>query len=264
MLQGIYETFRDNDHYPLFWESQDVCCLPHFHSGLEVAYVKRGRVDAIINGRPVSAGSGELLISSCYAVHSYLKDCSSECILLIVPQGFIPLYAPIFAKKVFAYPISRDTSPDGEVYHCLKMLLAFRECSEQNENLVRSYIYVIIGLLIRSVGLTDTPEKGGPSEEVLAYLQDNYRCPVSLEALSHRFGYSKYRFSRIFNQSVGCTLTQYVDSLRSRHAANLLRESDSPMLEIAMSSGFDSVRTFYRSFKLCFGMTPTQYRKSHQ
>lgn len=219
-------------------------------------------MDAMVNGQAFLMQAGQLLMVPSYTVHAYLKNETAKSIILIVPLEFIPLYAPLISKKIFSRSISGDKSLNDEILHCLKMLLTLAECSEQNENLVRSYIYVILGLLTQGIGLADTPEDEFLSKNILMYLQNNYLFPITLESLSRRFGYSKYRFSHIFNQSVGCTLAQYVGSLRARHAANLLRESDAPLLEIAPNSGFDSVRTFYRSFKNCFGMTPTEYRKT--
>lgn len=262
MLQSMYEIDRDSDRYPVYWECGDPRCLPHFHNSLEFAYAARGRTDAVMGGRTVTIEEGELLLVSGCTVHGYLNNRGSRVLMLIVPLGFIPLYAPFFASKVFSRPKTADPALNGEVLHCLRRLLALGQCGEQNENLVRSYIYVVLGLLIQSVGLTEASAGQTLSQDVLLYLQSSYRRPLSLDDVSRHFGYSKYRFSHIFNRSVGCSLTQYLDSLRSRHAANLLRESDTPLLDVAMSSGFDSMRTFYRSFKSCFGMTPSQYRRS--
>ena len=35
------------------------------------------------------------------------------------------------------------------------------------------------------------------------------------------------------------------------------------MLDIALGVGFECLRTFYRSFKSCYDMTPSQYIKAH-
>lgn len=263
MTQGMYEIYRDNDRYPVFWDGEACNCFPHFHSSLEFSYTAEGSENAMINGHNFSIRAGQLFMVSSFAAHSYTKTNSkARIITLIVPLEFIPLYAPLFSKKIFAKCLSDDIDLNREVLHCLKMILALGKIQEQNENLIRSYIYVILGLLIQKVGLIDTSKDKFLSKDILVYLQNNYLCPISLESISKKFGYSKYRFSHIFNQNIGCTLAQYIASLRARHAANLLRESDSSLLEIAMNSGFDSVRTFYRSFKNCFGMTPTEYRRS--
>ncbi len=262
-VQGLYETCRDNDRYPVFWEGRRLNCMPHFHSSVEVGYVTAGKVQAKIGGRscPVEAGR-MFLVSSC-TPHAYSAGRDSSVILLIVPLGFIPLYAPLLSKKVFSKSVSSDAFLNSEALHCLRMLLVLGKCSEENENIIRSYIYVILGLAIRRVGLSDTAPAGKfLLRDILLYLQDHYLCPVTLEQIAKKFGYSQYRFSHIFNRCLGCTLTQYVESLRARHAATLLRESDAPLMEIALDSGFNSIRTFYRCFKTSFGMTPTKYRES--
>lgn len=261
MLQSLYEIGRDSDRYPVYWECSNPRCLPHFHNSLELAFVIEGKTEAMMAGHPVSIDEGELFLVSGYTAHAYLNNNGTRAILLIVPLGFIPLYAPLFARKVFSREKTADRALNGEVFHCLRRLLTLGQCCEQNENLVRSYIYVILGLLIQSIGLVEVSEEKALSQNVLLYLQNSYRFPLSLEELSRRFGYSKYRFSHVFNKSVGCSLTQYLGSLRAQYAANLLRESDAPLLDIAMNSGFDSLRTFYRNFKSCYGMTPTQYRR---
>ena len=258
----LYETCRENDVYPIYWEGEHCGCMPHFHSSIELFYVTAGEVKAFVNGKPFQVKSGQVFLISSYDAHSYCKVSGASSLMLIVPLNFVPLYAPLLAKKAFSSSLSENPGLNGEILHCLKKIFACGKCCGQNENIVKSYIYVILGLVIKEIGLRDIEQDNFIFKNILVYLQGNYLSRVSLDLLAKRFGYSKYRFSHIFNESLGCTITQYVNSLRSRHAANLLRESDMPLLDVAMSSGFDSVRTFYRSFKNCYGITPTQYRKA--
>lgn len=264
MIQGMYQFCNDNGRFPSCWESRNIGCMPHFHSSVEFVYVTEGEVGAMFNGRQLSIRAGQFFLVSSYSAHSYRSSESSRyhSIVMVVPLNFVPLYAPLLSKKVFSQCLSGDAVLNGEALHCLRMILSLGPCDDENENLTRSYIYVILGLAIHRIGLEDTPQDRFLSKKVLIYLQDNYLSPITLDSLSKEFGYSKYRFSHIFNQYLGCSLTQYLDSLRARHAANLLRMSDAPLLEIAMNSGFDSVRTFYRSFKKNYSMTPTHYRQT--
>jgi AraC-like DNA-binding protein len=261
MVPSMHELYRDSGRYPVYWEFDGPQCLPHFHNSLEFTLTLEGCTEAMFCGKSVLLQPGDLFLVSGLTAHGYKRGNRSHVIMLIVPMEFIPLYAPMFSRKVFASVKTSKKSVTDEVLHCLRRLLAIGQCDESSENLVRSYIYVILGLLIREVGLVDASDEKALSQSVLLYLQNNCLSKITLEDLSRRFGYSKYRFSRTFNQSVGCSLTQYVGALRARHAANLLRETDLPLIEICMNSGFDSLRTFYRSFKNTFGITPTQYRK---
>jgi AraC-like DNA-binding protein len=121
-----------------------------------------------------------------------------------------------------------------------------------------------MGLLIQESGLTELSNNRTISlaQEILIYLQDNYLKPVTLKDTALHFGYSKSRFSHIFNEYFDCTLVDYINGLRSRHALKLLQESDITVTEIGLSCGFDSTRTFYRAFSKTFSCTPGEYRKS--
>ena len=77
------------------------------------------------------------------------------------------------------------------------------------------------------------------------------------------FGYSKSRFSHLFHEYFGSGISEYVNTLRCKAAAEALARHEVSMVEIAMGVGFESARTFYRAFKRCYGMTPSQYASRH-
>lgn len=263
-MQEFYETYRDKLKYPSFWQDHNITCAPHFHSSIELIYVTEGSMKAVIEGKPYTVEQNQILISSSYAAHYFTREKQSRSILLIVPLDFIPSYGTVLSKKVFSDCICRDEDANREILHCLKQILAFGECSESSANIIKGYVYVIIGLMVNSVGLTDTAEQDNSlSKDILIYLQNNYLSTISLNTLARDFGYSTYRFSHMFSTYFGCNLPEYVNTLRARHAANLLIETEASLINIAMNSGFESVRTFYRTFKRCFGVTPSQYRSNY-
>lgn len=49
--------------------------------------------------------------------------------------------------------------------------------------------------------------------------------------------------------------------LRLEHAKQLLQDTDTPVTEIAMQSGYQNVSYFIRSFKKTYGVSPLKYRK---
>ena len=145
----------------------------------------------------------------------------------------------------------------------MKRLIRHKADGMFNACITKGYAYVIIGLLMDKVGLMDVGNNKTDYffKDILAYIEENYASPLSLDKISARFGYSKYSFSHLFNSYFSCTLTDYVNSLRARSAANMLVSEDLSMTEIAMRSGFESLRTFYRVFKNCYGCTPSAYKK---
>ncbi len=260
-MQEFYETYRDDFKYPSFWQDHNITCAPHFHSSIELIYVTEGSLEAVLEGKHYTVEQGQILISSSYAAHYFTREQQYCSIVLIVPLDFISSYSTVLSKKAFSDCVCRDVQANREILHCLRHILSYEDCEPSTANIIKGYIYVILGLLVNSVGLSDSAEQDNSlSKDILKYLQNNYLSEISLNGLSRDFGYSNYRFSHIFSTYFGCSLPEYVNTLRARHAANLLIETEAPLIEVAMNSGFESVRTFYRTFKRCFDVTPSQYR----
>jgi len=59
----------------------------------------------------------------------------------------------------------------------------------------------------------------------------------------------------------GKTLQEYINALRMNEAKHLLETTDELIEEIAITCGYNSVRTFYRLFRLYYNISPSVYRK---
>jgi AraC family transcriptional regulator len=84
---------------------------------------------------------------------------------------------------------------------------------------------------------------------------------VSLRALAEQAGLSTFHLHRVFRANAGETPKQYTLRLRLGRAAVMLLTGDQSVLDIALSSGFQSHEAFCRIFQRRFGMTPTAYRQ---
>ena len=85
---------------------------------------------------------------------------------------------------------------------------------------------------------------------------------LSLEALAEEAGISVHAFPRAFRHRFGATPHQYVLARRTARARSLLADTDLPICEVALQTGFSSQSHLTSSFKKHTGVTPSAYRKA--
>ncbi len=110
---------------------------------------------------------------------------------------------------------------------------------------------------------------GQPEETILEELQnqsDELRKAtgndISIQDIADELGISRYHLCRVFKESQGMTLLEYIAEIRMRHAKQLLEETDLSVSEVARQVGFNNVTYFHKRFKQSFGITPNQIRKN--
>jgi len=99
---------------------------------------------------------------------------------------------------------------------------------------------------------------------VLAYLDENYASSITLPKLADVFFVSEGHLSRRFHEEVGMSIGQYVRKRRIDVAAGMLAMNNESIARVAEQVGFDDPNYFCRVFRRLMGMTPTDYRKTHQ
>lgn len=94
------------------------------------------------------------------------------------------------------------------------------------------------------------------------YLQDDLKMMDIANALSM----PEYRVSRVLKEKTDFdNFNHFVNYFRLAHAKRLLVEENSKnwtILVISMESGFSSLATFNRVFKMQESCTPNEYRKA--
>lgn len=97
--------------------------------------------------------------------------------------------------------------------------------------------------------------------DVAAYIHAHCAEPLSLDTLSQQFFVSGCYLSHQFRAVTGFTLTDYIQLARVRSVQTMLLNTDLPITDAAMRSGFASFSQFNRVFRKHVGMSPTQYRR---
>jgi AraC-like DNA-binding protein len=97
---------------------------------------------------------------------------------------------------------------------------------------------------------------------ILRFIVMRHKDNMRLSDLAAYLGLSECRTSHAVRESCGATFQELIIQARLRTSMGLLRHSGMGMCEIALSSGFENPRQFYRLFRREIGTTPLQYRKT--
>ena len=97
-------------------------------------------------------------------------------------------------------------------------------------------------------------------ETVVDYIESHLDEKLDLEKVSEAVHYSKYHLHRMFTNTVGMTIHDYVQRRQLTEAAKLLIFSSRPIIEIAFFCGYESQQAFSSAFKSMYKVPPAQYR----
>jgi AraC family transcriptional regulator len=109
--------------------------------------------------------------------------------------------------------------------------------------------------------LPTRPLSGWKMRRVIEYIEDNLDGDLSLQAMAAEVDISPLYLARAFKSAVGQSPHQYVLGRRIERAKELLRNTDLPVVDVALASGFSSQSHLSHWFIRQVGISPAAYRR---
>ncbi|UJF31781.1 helix-turn-helix transcriptional regulator [Paenibacillus hexagrammi] len=247
----------------------------HWHKEFEIFFVLQGEVHIQTTQQRYFVKKHDILLMNCNEIHASNYVGSHNLILIIqLDLSFCKQFGVDFTQL----HIHRDEL--SQAYHRettreLKKILirmvgemTSKEVGFQHE--VMACIHHFITLLLRKVpysklvNKTDTISEQDLSRlnRILVYMNENYKEQISLKDFSKDEFLSFYYLSHFFKKKVGLTFSECLNQIRIQKAVECMLVNPSEnMIDIAHSVGFPNVKSFNRSFKDKYQMTPYQYKK---
>ena len=92
------------------------------------------------------------------------------------------------------------------------------------------------------------------------YIYSHINSRITIEELAEHVCLSPSYLSRLFKKELGVPVSEYIIKKKIEKAQNLLRYSDSSIIDIANYLSFSSQSHFIQVFKNTVGLTPKKYR----
>ena len=97
---------------------------------------------------------------------------------------------------------------------------------------------------------------------VYDFVLRNIHKPVALDEVAGLLNMAPGSFSRFFKKRTGKSFLQYMKNIRIGLASKMLSNTEKPVSQICLESGYNNVANFNFYFKSLMKMTPTEYRKN--
>jgi AraC family transcriptional regulator len=98
---------------------------------------------------------------------------------------------------------------------------------------------------------------------ITEYVDANMGRPIGLAELAALVNVSRFHFARLFKRSTGNTAITFVERIRIRRSQALIVDTDIPLAEIALLTGFADQSHFTRRFHRYIGCTPAVFAGEH-
>ncbi len=232
--------------------------LPHLHNEIELVYVAKGSTVAYADRNVCEIGEGELYISFPNQIHYYASAPDSLFYVLIVTPNLFYGKKELLASNL---PLYNSLKRDDKITEYVNTLVSLSEESDISE--YAGYFNLLFSHLFKKLPLRPTVTgEHSTLRSIIEFCSANFSEDLSLDFVSENLHLSRYHISRLFNQKLELSFSDYVNMLRVRESCDLLRDPEKKIADISEEVGFGSIRTYNRAFKAIHGKTPAEYRES--
>lgn len=258
----------------------------HQHDYFQLWYMQKGSCIHHVNGTDFMQSTGDMIIIPPFLDH-YLDTSKSNEVNLIrvafsddfidsaIDQAYQEsLYHLIYFEPLIHYPkqIRPILQFAGEsAMHIEQILEDLLDEYERRDTffstIVRSDMARLLTLIAREYEGYLTGEKNQifadyrvSIQDALNYIDTHFTKKIYLKDAAQKAMMSPRSFSYIFKTITGKTFVEYLNYVRTLHAAELLIHTDKTLLEIGLDCGFRDAVNFSRVFKKITGYQPSAYR----
>ncbi len=259
----IFYENKSNDIY--YWDGSDMTFPPHIHKELELVTVTSGEMYVTIDSKTYLLRQGDISFVFPNTIHSYSTTAHCDYSLLLFNGNMLPRYQNQFCSFRPAQSCIPNSHVPQEVHSLLSSMRQEASLAD-NAAIITGYLYLIVGRLLPFLDLRKDGKNDDKNriERILQYIQLNYLYPISSASISNELNISPFVLSRIFSNNIGIRLDQYINELRINYANHLLSSTHKKITDIALESGFETLRTFNRVYKSITSTTPREYRKQQK
>lgn len=247
---------------------QSYCHSLHWHYNYEICQVVKNKMGFLVNGNYVEAKEGDIIALRENVVHRFmpLEEEAQVRIMQFSLKVLVEAGIPINRLKVHI-----TTEEINEISGLSQSISTLFEMIEREghtpaevanpfQQCMVSALYCLLVRHFAEDGIVDFSKEQKYFIDIMEYAKGHFEEDIDINILAERLCMYRGRLSTIFMKYAGMSLKEYIYSLRIKKANELMNQGCG-VIDAALQSGFQSVRTFNDIYKKMVGITPTDYKK---
>lgn len=255
-MQPFYE--RKDEEFRCFF-SADMTFPAHLHHAAELIFIQEGSLEVTAQDQTKTLRKNEAALIFPETIHSYLTQDFSRSILCVFSPSLAKGYYHLLCKNQPKCPFFSSPASDADLVSAFNRMLQY---ANQSPSISGAWLNLILAYLMSEAVLVprNNQYRTDIGYQIISYISNHFQEPLTLDKVARELHFNKYYVSRTFSGRLHCSFHEYINRLRLDYAARLLRETDHSITEIWQEAGFESQKTFNRTFLSCYGTTPSGYR----
>ncbi|WP_316845883.1 AraC family transcriptional regulator [Pedobacter psychrodurus] len=261
----------------------DVNNLWHYHSALELIYIKKGRGTQFIGDSIKNFSDGDVVLVGSnlphywrfdpeffeqttgesvdvYAIHfkedflgaAFIDLPENQELKKIIAQSKQGIKLEGISKAKIASLMPQIIAATGtmRIIKLLEVLTEIANCDEKN---------MLVSLGFKPNFLENEKDR---IQSIYNYTISNYKNKIELKEIAAVAKISPNSFCKFFKTKSRKTYTQFLNEIRVGQACKLLIENDLTVKEICYDCGFYNFTSFHKYFREITGKTPLKYQQA--
>ena len=253
---------------------------PDHHNEIQINLLKRGRVTYVLGGNTVHVKPGRLTAFWAAIPHQITDyEDETEYFVATLPLAwFLQCQLPdVLVRPLMRGEVVEDPSSDRAGFDTA-LFQQWEDDMRKDSPVIREIVTVEMKTRMQRLAVAwesvKTVAKRRPGAKVqlnglnkvelmVCYIAQNYMEPITAADIGRVAGLHPNSAMRLFKKTFSTTLIDHLTHHRVFHAKRLLATTDQKIVDIAFSSGFNSISRFNEAFRRASGCTPRAYRVEH-
>jgi AraC family transcriptional regulator len=277
-MEADIHTLYTSDFYRLVdFKCRCVDCRtskPEYNESFCVSFVRKGNFLFNVFRHSLDSYTGCVLVTKpgYERTVTHIHTIPDECTIIDFKADFYNALQEQYGSIPFFLDndlhstlIKTDPELDFIHFYLLQLILSKSGSKLETDNLVLEVIDRVVTNLApyqqdKKINMRLKRNHLQTIEAAKEFITRHFTRDISLMEIADHCHVSAFHFSRIFKTFTATSPHHFLLSVRLKHAELLLRNTTMPVMDVAFSSGFNSIEYFTAAFKNRYASPPAKFR----